>query len=104
MNVLQAKLAYEVLVFLSRKQLCEAVSRYLSSRLLLNSDPSRIHLLAEPYLMNINVAKLSLDSISVALYQAYSLSVVTPESLLSVKREANIAVEAILVLRFHASS
>jgi hypothetical protein len=91
-------------VFLLREQLCEAVSRYIRSRLLLNSDPSRIHLLAEPHLMNINVAKLGLDSISVALYQAYSLSVVTPESLLSVKREANVTVEAILVLQFHTSS
>jgi hypothetical protein len=50
------------------------------------------------------VVKLSLDSTSVALYQAYSLSVITPESLLSVKHEANIVVEAILVLRFHTSS
>jgi hypothetical protein len=54
--------------------------------------------------MNINVAKLCLDSISVALYQAYSLSIVTPESLLGVKREANVAAEAIPVLRFHTSS
>jgi hypothetical protein len=67
-DVLQAKLSYEVLMFLSREQLCEAVSRHIRSRLLLNSDPSRIHLLAEPHLMNINVAKLSLDLISVALY------------------------------------
>jgi hypothetical protein len=67
MNVLQAKLAYEVLVFLSRKQLCEAVSRHLSSRLPFNSDSSSFHLLAEPHLMDINVTKLGLDSFSVAL-------------------------------------
>ena len=54
--------------------------------------------------MNVNVTKLSLDLISVALYEAYSLSVITLESLLSVEREANIAVEAILVLQFNASS
>jgi hypothetical protein len=47
MNVLQAKLAYEVLVFLSKKQLCEAVSRHLRSRLPLNSDSSRVFLLAK---------------------------------------------------------
>jgi hypothetical protein len=104
MDVLQAKLTYEVLVFLSRKQLCEAVSRHLSSRLPLNSDSSRIHLLAEPHLMDINVTKLGLDPISVALYQAYSLSVVTPESLLGMKRKADVAAEAIPVLRFNASS
>jgi hypothetical protein len=98
MNVLQAKLAYEVVVFLSREQLCEAVSRHIHSRLPLNSDSPRIHLLAEPHLMNINVAKLGLDSISVALYQAYSLSVVTPESFLAIKGEANVAAEAIPVL------
>jgi hypothetical protein len=103
-NVLQAKLAYEVLVFLLRKQLCEAVSRHLSSRLPLNSDPFSFHLLAEPHLMNVDVTKLSLDLISVALYKAYSLSVVTLESLLSVQRKANIAAELIPVLRFNASS
>ena len=54
--------------------------------------------------MNVDVTKLSLDSIRVALYEAYSLSVVTPESLLSVKREANVVAETIPVLRFNASS
>jgi hypothetical protein len=98
MNVLQAKLAYEVLVFLSRKQLSEAVGRHLSSRLLFNSDSSSFHLLAEPHLMNVNVAKLRLNTICVAFYKAYSLSVVTPKSLLSVEREANIAAESIPVL------
>jgi hypothetical protein len=54
--------------------------------------------------MNINVAKLRLNSICVAFYKAYSLSVVTLKSLLSMKREANIAAELILVLRFNACS
>jgi hypothetical protein len=67
-NVLHAQLLDEVVVFLTREQLCEAVSRHLSSRLLLNSDSSRIHLLAESHLMDINVTKLGLDLISVALY------------------------------------
>jgi hypothetical protein len=98
MNVLQTKLAYEVLVFLSRKQLSEAVGRHLSSRLPFNSDSSSFHLLAEPHLMNVNVAKLRLNTICVAFYKAYSLSVVTLKSLLSVEREANIAAESIPVL------
>jgi hypothetical protein len=96
-DVPQAKLAYEVLVFLLRKQLCEAISRHRSSRLPFNSDSSSFYLLTEPHLMDINVTKLSLDSISVA-HQAYSLSVVTPKSLLGMKREANIAAESIPVL------
>ena len=65
MNVLQAKLAYEVFVFLLRKQLCEAISRHLSSRLPLDIDFSRIYLLAEPHLIDIDIAKLRLDAISV---------------------------------------
>jgi hypothetical protein len=103
-DVLQAMLAYEALVFLSRKKLCEAVSRHLSSGFPLDSDPSSFHLLAAPHLMDINVTKLGLDSISVASYQTYSLSVVTPESLLGMKRKADVAAEAIPVLRFNASS
>jgi hypothetical protein len=97
-NVLKAKLAYKVLVFLLRKELREAVSRHLSSGFLLNNDPSSFHLLAEPHLININVAKLCLNLICVAFYKAYSLSVVTLKSLLSIKRKANIAAELILVL------
>jgi hypothetical protein len=72
MNVLRAKLAYEVLVFLPRNQLCEAVSRHPSSRLPLNSDSSRVYLLA----------KLRLDAISVTFDKAYSLRIVAPESFL----------------------
>ena len=104
MNVLQAKLAYEVLVFLSRKQLCEAISRHLSSRLPFNSDSASVYLLAKPHLMDINMTKLGLDSISVTLNEAYSLCIVAPESLLGVKCEADVAAEAIPVLRFNASS
>jgi hypothetical protein len=91
-------------VFLLRKQLCEAVSRHLSSRLPLDIDSSRIYLLAEPHLIDIDMAKLCLDAISVTFDKAYSLRIVTLESLLSIKRKANIAAEAILVLRFNASS
>jgi hypothetical protein len=54
--------------------------------------------------MNVNVAKLRLNAVCIAFYEAYSLSIVTPKSLLSLKREANIAAELILVLRFNASS
>jgi hypothetical protein len=54
--------------------------------------------------MDINVAKLRLNTICVALHEAYSLSIVTLKSLLSIKRKANIAAELILVLRFNASS
>jgi hypothetical protein len=36
-NILQTKLAYKVLMFLSWKQLCKAVSRHVSSRLLLTA-------------------------------------------------------------------
>jgi hypothetical protein len=97
-DVLHAKLAYEVLVFLTREQLSKAVGRHLSSGFPFNSDPSSFHLLAEPHLMNINMTKLGLDSISVALYKAYSLSVITPKSLLGVKNKANIAAESIPVL------
>jgi hypothetical protein len=48
--------------------------------------------------MNVNVAKLCLNTICVAFYKAYSLSIVTLKSLLSIKRKANIAAELILVL------
>jgi hypothetical protein len=48
--------------------------------------------------MNINVAKLRLNAICVAFYKAYSLSIITPKSLLGIKRKANIAAESILVL------
>jgi hypothetical protein len=98
MNVLQAKLAYEVLMFLSRKQLCEAVSRHVCSRLPFDCNSSRIYLLAKPHLVDIHMAKLRLDAISVTLNKAYSLRIVTLESLLSVKHEADILTEAIPVL------
>jgi hypothetical protein len=104
MDVLQAKLAYEVLVFLSRKQFSEAVSRHLSSRLPLNSDSSRVYLLAKPHLVDINMAKLRLNAICVTFDKAYSLRVVTPESLLGVERKADVAAEAIPVLRFCSRS
>jgi hypothetical protein len=104
MNVLQAKLAYEVLVFLSRKQFCEAVNRHFSSRLPLNSDSSREYLLAKPHLVDINMAKLRLDAISITFNKAYSLRIVIPESLLGMKHEADVAAETIPVLRFNASS
>ena len=97
-DVLQAKLAYEVLVFLSRKQFSEAVSRHLSSGLPFDRDSSSVYLLAKPHLVDINMAKLYLDSISVTFNKAYSLSIVAPESLLGVKCEANVAAEAIPVL------
>jgi hypothetical protein len=91
-------------MLLSRKQLCEAISRHLSSRLPLNSDSSRVYLLAKPHLVDIDVTKLCLDAICVTLNKAYSLRIVTLKSLLSVQRKANIAAEAILILRFDASS
>jgi hypothetical protein len=91
-------------MFLLRKQLRKAVSGHLSSRLLLNCNSSRVYLLTKLHLVDINIAKLRLDAIRVALNKAYSLRIVTLESLLSIKREANIAAEAILVLRFDASS
>ena len=50
------------------------------------------------------MAKLCLDIICVTLNKAYSLRVVTLDSLLSVKRESDITAEAIPVLRFDASS
>jgi hypothetical protein len=91
-------------MFLLRKQLCEAVGGHLSSRLLLNCNSSRVYLLTKPHLVDINMAKLRLDAICVALNKAYSLRIVTLESLLSMKCEADITAEAILVLRFNASS
>ena len=54
--------------------------------------------------MDIDMAKLRLDAISVTFDKAYGLRIVAPESLLSIKREANVAAEAIPVLRFNASS
>jgi hypothetical protein len=91
-------------MFLLRKQLRKAVGGHLSSRLLLNRNSSRVYLLTKLHLVDINIAKLRLDAICVALNKAYSLRIVTLESLLSIKRKANIAAEAILVLRFDASS
>jgi hypothetical protein len=104
MNVLQAKLAYEVFMLLSREQLCETISRHVGSRLPFNSNPSRAEFLTEPHLMDINMAKLGLDSISVALHKAYSLGIVAPKSLLCLKREANVAIEAIPVLQLNTGS
>jgi hypothetical protein len=103
-NVLQVKLAYEVLVFLSRKQFSEAIGRHFSSRFPFNSESSCVYLLAKPHLMDINMAKLCLDAISVTFDKAYSLRVVAPESLLGMKHEANVVAEAIPILRFNASS
>jgi hypothetical protein len=54
--------------------------------------------------MDVNMAKLRLDAISVTFDKAYSLRIVTLESLLSMKCEANVAAETILVLRFNAGS
>jgi hypothetical protein len=54
--------------------------------------------------MDINMAKLGLDPISVALHKAYSLGIVAPKSLLCLKREANVATEAIPVLRLNTGS
>jgi hypothetical protein len=90
-------------VFLSWKQLREAVGRHVSSRLPFDSDSSSIYLLAKPHLIDIYMAKLRLDAIGVALHKAYSLGVVAPKSLLGMKCEANITAEAIPVLRFDAS-
>jgi hypothetical protein len=90
-------------MFLSRKQLCKAVGGHLSSRLPLNCDSSGVYLLTKPHLVDIDMAKLRLDAICVALNKAYSLRIVTPESLLSMKCKADITAEAILVLRFDAS-
>jgi hypothetical protein len=85
-------------VFLTREQLSKTIGRHLSSGFPLNSNPSSFHLLAELHLININMAKLCLNAICVAFYKAYSLSIVTLKSLLSVKRKADIAAELILVL------
>jgi hypothetical protein len=103
-DVLHAQLSDKVLVFLTRKQLCEAVGRHLSSRFPFDSDSSCVYLLAKPHLMNINMAKLCLDAISVTFDKAYSLRVAAPESLLGMKREADVVAEAIPILRFNASS
>ena len=54
--------------------------------------------------MDIDMAKLRLDAISVTLDKSYSLRIATPEGLSGTKREAGVAAEAILVLRFNASS
>jgi hypothetical protein len=91
-------------MFLTRKQLREAVGRRLSSRLPLDSDSSSVHLLAKPHLMDVDMAKLRLDAIGVSFDKAYSLRIVAPESLLGVKRESDVAAEAIPVLRFNTSS
>jgi hypothetical protein len=89
-NVLHVQLLDEVVVFLTREQLCEAVSRHLSSRLPLDSDSSSVYLLAKPHLMDIDVVKLCLDAIDLALSETYSLRFVTPESLLGMKRKADV--------------
>jgi hypothetical protein len=54
--------------------------------------------------MDINIAQLCLDAVGITLNKAHCLSIVTPESFLGVKDEADIAAEAILVLRFNTSS
>jgi hypothetical protein len=97
-NVLHAQLLNKVLMFLTRNRLCKAVSRHLSSRFPLDSDSSNIYLLAKPHLMDVDMAKLCLNVINIALRKAYSLRIVTPEILLVVKCKADIAAEAIPVL------
>jgi hypothetical protein len=97
-NVLHAQLLDEILMFLTRKQFCKAVSKHLSSRLPLNSDSSSIYLLAKQNLTDVDMAKPCLDAINVALRKTYSLRIVTPESLLGMKRKANVAAEVISVL------
>jgi hypothetical protein len=91
-------------MLLLRKQLYKAISRHLSSRLLLNSNSSRVYLLAKLYLVDINITKLCLDAICVTLNKIYSLRIVTLKSLLSVQCKANIAAEVILILQFNTSS
>jgi hypothetical protein len=97
-NALHAQLLDEVLMFLTRKQFCKAVSRHLSSRLPLNSDSSSVYFLAKQNLMDVDMVKPCLDAINVALRKTYNLRIVTPESLLGMKRKANVAAEAIPVL------
>jgi hypothetical protein len=46
--------------------------------------------------VDINMAKLCLNLISVTFDKAYSLSIVAPESLFDVKGKANITAEAVL--------
>ena len=83
------------------KQLCEAVSKHLSSRLPLNSNSSQVYLLAEPHLMDIDMARLRSDAISITFDKAYSLRIATPESLFGEKCKADVAVQAIPVLWFN---
>jgi hypothetical protein len=64
----------------------------------------RIYLLAEPHLIDIDIAKLRLNAISVTFNKAYSLCIVIPETLLGMKREVDVAAEAVPVLRFNADS
>jgi hypothetical protein len=54
--------------------------------------------------MDIDMAKLRLKAISVTFDKPYSLRIVTSESLLGLWRKADVAAEAIQVLRFNASS
>jgi hypothetical protein len=54
--------------------------------------------------MDINIAQLCLDAVGITLNKAHCLSIVIPESFLSVKEKADIAAEAIPVLRFNTSS
>jgi hypothetical protein len=48
--------------------------------------------------VDINKAKLCLNAISVTFGKAYSLRIVTPESLLGMKSKANVVAKAIPVL------
>jgi hypothetical protein len=102
LNVLQTKLAYEVVMFCQGSGFVKPSAD--KSAVSFHSTATLPHTtsLAKPHLVHINMAKLCLNTICVTLSKAYSLRVVTPESLLSIKREADIATEAILVLRFDA--
>jgi hypothetical protein len=54
--------------------------------------------------MDINMAQFCLDAVGITLNKAHCLSIVTPESFLGVKEKADIATEAIPVLRLNTSS
>jgi hypothetical protein len=54
--------------------------------------------------MDINVLQLCLDAVSITLNKAHCVSIITPESFLSITEKADSTAEAILVLQLNTSS
>jgi uncharacterized sodium:solute symporter family permease YidK len=73
LEIFHVKLLDKRLKALARKWFSKAVRNYIGSRYLVNVDISLLHLLAEPMLMDVNVAETGVEFETIAREQADSL-------------------------------